>query len=291
MNDSDLTLRGLIDRTVARLAPLYGQGEAKAMTGIIVEEVLRLSAVDVALRKDTEISRFSADRVDAVVDRLLRWEPIQYVFGHARFYGGTVEVNDKVLIPRPETEELVDLVVRRWGRVSDLRVMDFCTGSGCIAVTLARVLPFASVTGVDISGEAFEVARRNAALQHVRVEWRQADVLALTPPAEPCLDIITANPPYVLDSERASMDANVLDYEPHLALFVPDADPLRFYGPICRYAAAALRPGGYLYMEINPIFADDVRRLMASSGLEDAVVLPDISGRMRIAEAKSPLQP
>lgn len=282
------TLKELSESIRLRLAPRYGRGEAGAMTKIIVEEMLHYSPVDAVLRKDNTISSFMCGKIEKVVDRLLAGEPIQYIFGKARFYGADIKVTPAVLIPRQETEELVDIIVKEQESRSDLRVLDLCTGSGCIAVTLARVLKFPMVEGVDISAEALAVASENAASAHVKVKWREADVLALPLPKSPVYDVIVSNPPYVLDSEKAGMDSNVLDHEPHLALFVPDSDPLRFYKPLARYSAAGLKPGGRLYLEINPLCADDIVTLLGSLGFKNIDCLLDMSGRRRFVTATSP---
>lgn len=282
------TLKELSGSIVQRLTPHYGAGEAEAMTRIIVEEMLHYSPVDAVLRKDNIISAFMCGKIDKVVDRLLVDEPIQYIFGKARFYGADIIVTPAVLIPRQETEELVDLIVGEQSGRQDLNVLDLCTGSGCIAVTLARVLKFATVEGADISKEALKVAADNASATRVKVKWLLSDVLSLPDDASHEYDIIVSNPPYVLESEKKSMDRNVLDHEPHLALFVPDDDPLRFYVPIARYAAVALKANGRLYLEINPLCADRVMNLLTSLNFKDVEARLDISGKRRFITATSP---
>lgn len=282
------TLKEVSESIRRRLAPHYGEGEASAMARIVVEELLHYDAVDAVLRKDTTISSFMCGKVDKVVDRLLDDEPIQYVFGKARFYGADIKVNPSVLIPRPETEELVDMIVKQWGDKTDLKVLDLCTGSGCIAVTLARVLKFAEVEGVDLSSEALEVAAENARDAHVKVAWSRMDVLKMTARDEAEYDIIVSNPPYVLESEKASMDRNVLCYEPGMALFVPDSDPLKFYKPISKFASKALKPSGQLFFEINPLCAAAVTDMLKKMGFNDIEVVPDMYGKRRFVTAFSP---
>ncbi|WP_300300297.1 peptide chain release factor N(5)-glutamine methyltransferase [uncultured Muribaculum sp.] len=290
MAERILSERATVGELAARLrdtlSPRYGGGEAQAMARIIMEESLRLAPVDVALRRDDDVLPESLLRIDGIVARLLRGEPIQYIYGHTQWYGGELKVTPDVLIPRPETAQMIDMVVDEWGDKRDLRVMDLCTGSGCIAVTLARVLPFADVDGVDISERALAVARDNAVLQHVRVDFRLADVLSMTPPPTPSYDIITCNPPYIPDRDAAGMDANVLDYEPHMALFVPDDDPMKFYRPVASYAAKALLPGGMLYVELDPAGADGVARCMRDAGLSDVATLRDFAGCVRFATGR-----
>ena len=280
------TVGELADRLRESLAARYGTGEGAALARVIMEESLRLRPVDVVLKRDEEVLPESLARINGIVVRLLRGEPIQYIYGHTQWYGAQLKVTPDVLIPRPETAQLVDMIVDRWGSRSDLRVMDLCTGSGCIAVTLARVLPFARVDAVDISAKALDVARENAALQHVKVGFECADVLKMAPPARPLYNIIVSNPPYIPQHDSTAMDANVLDYEPHMALFVPDDDTMEFYRPIAAYAAGALFPGGMLYVELDPAGAEDVARCMRDAGLVDVVTHRDFTGRVRFATAR-----
>lgn len=284
---ADISLHDAFAATRQSLTGHFSADEALALSRAVYAEVAGYSPVDIVLRKDTTISDFTRHRIDEVVKRLLADEPLQYIFGHTRFYGLDIIVSPDVLIPRPETEELVDIIVKEWSDRTDLQVLDLCTGSGCIAVALARGLKFPIVKGVDISEAAIDVARRNADALKVKVKFTVEDVLAMQPPKEPVYDIIVSNPPYVLDSEAKAMDANVLDYEPHLALFVPDDDPLRFYKAIGRYAAGALLPGGKLYLEINPLEVEPLCEMLRSFGLEDVHSVADMTGRQRFVIACS----
>ncbi|MCM1331697.1 MAG: peptide chain release factor N(5)-glutamine methyltransferase [Bacteroides sp.] len=284
---ADISLHDAFAATRQSLTGHFSADEALALSRAVYAEVAGYSPVDIVLRKDTTISDFTRHRIDEVVKRLLADEPLQYIFGHTRFYGLDIIVSPDVLIPRPETEELVDIIVKEWSDRTDLQVLDLCTGSGCIAVALARGLKFPIVKGVDISEAAIDVARRNADTLKVKVKFTVEDVLAMQPPKEPVYDIIVSNPPYVLDSEAKAMDANVLDYEPHLALFVPDDDPLRFYKAIGRYAAGALLPGGKLYLEINPLEVEPLCEMLRSFGLEDVHSVADMTGRQRFVIACS----
>ncbi|WP_289157453.1 peptide chain release factor N(5)-glutamine methyltransferase [uncultured Muribaculum sp.] len=284
---ADISLHEAFAATRHSLTGHFSADEALALSRAVYADVAGYSPVDIVLRKDTTISDFTRNRIDEVVKRLLADEPLQYILGHTRFYGIDIMVTPAVLIPRPETEELVDIIVKEWSDRTDLRVLDLCTGSGCIVLALARNLKFPVVEGVDISPEAIEVACGNADALKVKAVFKVEDVLGLTPPEEPFCDIIVSNPPYVLDSEAKSMDANVLDYEPHLALFVPDDDPLRFYKAIGRYAAGALLPGGKLYLEINPLEVEPLCEMLRSFGLEDVHSIADMTGRQRFVIAKS----
>lgn len=286
MAENDLTLHAVRDTMVSRLESKYSRDEARAIAHTIMAETLGVSQVDIALRKDREISPLTMDKINGMLDRIVdRDEPVQYVVGQTRFYGGDISVNLSVLIPRPETEELVDMIVDDMGSRSDLKVLDLCTGSGCIAVTLARVLKFASVDALDLSYDALEIARHNAGRQGVKVNFINADLLAWSAPHT--YDIIVSNPPYILDSERASMDSNVLDWEPEMALFVPDDDPLLFYRPIAMIASHCLNPHGKLYIEINPLCADALEQLLRQQGLTDVTIHRDMSGHRRFITANS----
>lgn len=253
----------------SRLAPI-GEGEARALERIIFEEVMLMRPVDVAVNPDRVLPPFIPAKVAAITDRLLNGEPIQYILGHARFCGLELTVTPDVLIPRPETEELVDIITRRYASRPDLRIMDLGTGSGAIAIALARALKFPQVTAVDISADALDVARRNAADNRVKINFVHADMLTLHPEGED-YDIVVSNPPYVMESERAAMERHVLDHEPPTALFVPDGDPTLFYDAILRNFHGHARA---FYFEINPLCA---------GRFTGAEIIKDTCGKNRFA--------
>ncbi len=283
-----ITLGALRRRLTAMLDGPLGHDEAEATVRAILEDGAGYSRLDTVLHDSRPLEPFTAERLTAMAQRVADGTPVQYVTGHARFYGLDFHVTPDVLIPRPETEGLVDRIVDAWASRSDLRVLDLCTGSGCIAIALARSLPFARVEAVDISAPALAVAEDNARRLSAKVAFSRADVLHLEAPAEPTYDIIVSNPPYIADSERADMDHRVLLHEPEQALFVPDADPMRFYMPIAQYAARALRPGGRLYFEINSLYAEQTADCLADAGLTDVRLDRDFCGRMRYASASRP---
>lgn len=249
-----MTVRDLRRAAVAALIPLYGRGEAEWMTRLTLESVTGWSRVDLLVDADKELGEVRVEAVKNIVARLLKHEPLQYILGYEDFMGLKIKVSSSVLIPRPETQELVNIIIDREAKASDLSVLDAGTGSGAIAVALSRNLRFARVMAIDNSDAALEVARSNAERLRTPVTFVNADMLSLASlPGEP-FDIIVSNPPYVLDSERAEMSANVLGHEPSVALFVPDSDPLRFYLALARYAAAGgLKSDGRLYFECNPL--------------------------------------
>ena len=228
------------------------------------------------------IERRVIQRIADLIARLRRHEPLQYVVGQALFHGHKFKVTPAVLIPRPETEQLVDLIIDE-NAGSDLRVLDMGTGSGCIAISLARALKFPQVDALDVSRDALEVARENAATLKVKVRFFESDMLAPQPAAR--YDIIVSNPPYVCWSEREAMEPNVKDYEPGQALFVPDNDPLLFYKAIAPYAAQSLERGGRLYLEINQRFGNEVKRLLEDCGFDEVRIIDDSFGNPRFAAA------
>ncbi|MBQ1736749.1 MAG: peptide chain release factor N(5)-glutamine methyltransferase [Muribaculaceae bacterium] len=266
------------------LSPVIEAGELQAMIRVICEDVFNYDQVDVALRQDHELPDFAPERIAEIIARLKRHEPLQYVVGSARFHGHRFKVTPAVLIPRPETEQLVDLIIDE-NPDADLKVLDMGTGSGCIAIALARALKFAQVDALDVSRDALAVARQNAALLKTPgVRFFESDMLASQPSA--CYDIIVSNPPYICWSERESMDRNVKDFEPGQALFVPDSDPLLYYKAIAHYASQSLEHGGKLYLEINQRFGNEVKHLLESCGLDDVRIIEDSFGHVRFAAAR-----
>ena len=280
-----MKLKEAIDQLNNGLAGLVESREAQAMIRIICEDVFNYDQVDMALRQESELPEFAQGRISDIIARLRRHEPLQYIIGSALFHGHRFKVNPAVLIPRPETEQLVDLIIDE-NPASDLRVLDMGTGSGCIAISLARALKFPTVDAFDISRDAVAVARENAALLKVKVRLFESDMLSPQPSAT--YDIIVSNPPYICWSEREAMDPNVKDYEPGQALFVPDNDPLLFYKAIAPYAARSLERGGRLYLEINRRFGNEVKRLLEDNGFNEVRIIDDAYGNPRFAAAIAP---
>jgi len=283
-----MTLREAILTMKKRLDGAYSDEEARAMIRVICEDVLQCDPVDVAMRIDQDVPSFAPARLDEITERLLKHEPIQYILGTARFHGHRFKVTPATLVPRPETEGLVDMIVDEWGEQTDVHVLDLGTGSGCIAISLARALRFAHVEAIDNSDAALAVARENARELHVTIDLDNADILNLGTPPTATLQVLVSNPPYVTMSERASIEPNVLNYEPAAALFVPDDDPLRYYKPIARYAALALVPEGRIYLEVNSKYATDVARLLTEAGLMAATTHVDSYGNLRYVTATQP---
>ena len=280
------------------LEDLYGRGEAKAVVRLLLEELFGLTLTDIVGGSVERLSPQQQEQLCSLSARLQQGEPVQYVLGRATFCGREFCVSPAVLIPRPETEELCRWVVddsRKAASPSEEHagsrptafapeVLDVGTGSGCIACTLAADINGATVTAWDISDAALQTAAGNARRLDVRLSLEKVDALSL-PTHHSRWDIIVSNPPYVCHNERGGMLRNVLDYEPQLALFVPDDDPLLFYRSITSYASLALRPGGRLYFEINPLFADQTAALVGEQGFSDVVLMNDPYGKQRFIRA------
>lgn len=267
------------------LVPRFGKGETEAMIRLIFHHLKGWNATDMVINSDKELSEYTRGKIDEILERVLKGEPIQYVTGEAYFYGMDLIVTPDVLIPRVETQELVDFIVKKYDGVSDLKILDIGTGSGCIAIALARNLPFVQVTGIDISEKALDVAKENGEKLKANVNWVKADVFNFSPAAD-SFDIIVSNPPYVMMSEQRGMEVNVLEHEPWVALFVPDDDPLRFYRRIAKMGIDALKDGGTLWFELNAQLADETAKLVKSLGYEDVTLGRDIAGKWRFIEAK-----
>lgn len=274
------------------LTKVYHEGEAKAIARMAYEERYGLTLSDIYLGKDTQLPVDGQAEMQEIAKRLLKGEPIQYVLGQADFCGRTFLVDRHVLIPRPETEELCRWIiseVRGWQlEKGDCPILDIGTGSGCIATTLAAELPQAQLTAWDVSAEALDVACENAERNHVSVRFEQVDVLNIpyTSSLTSQYSLIVSNPPYICNEEREMMEANVLDYEPHTALFVPDDDPLLFYRTIVRYGQSTLKDGGWLYFEINPLYAESLRDMLCAMRYFSIEIKTDQYGKQRMMRAQ-----
>lgn len=267
-----------------QLQECYASQEAGNLSRIVCCEIFGQRTVDYYLGKDITLSSKEEQELESILARLRDFEPIQYIQGEARFLGRTFRVAPGVLIPRPETEELVELMLREPPPAS--RILDIGTGSGCIAVSLAKELPEAQVTAWDVSEEALDIAIANGKALQASVRFERRDVLADLPCMPACYEAIVSNPPYVTETEKAEMERNVLDWEPSLALFVPDADPLRFYRRIALLGLEMLVPGGKLYFEINRAFGKEIVALLCNLGYRTARLQKDISHNDRFIIAE-----
>ena len=264
-----------------QLASAYPADEADALAWWIAEEVTGLSRTELQFGcKDTK----NFAHTQEIIERLLRFEPIQYIFGHTLWYGLDLKVTPATLIPRPETAELVEQISNLQSQISNapIRVLDIGTGSGCIGIALKKAHPDWHVTGIDISPEAIAVARENALRNHADVNFWVADIFS--DEIEKTFNLIVSNPPYICESEKKDMRPNVLDYEPSTALFVPDSDPLLFYRRIA--SLFSNRPPVTLFFEINESYAAEVAAMMADLGYTGIRITKDIYGKDRIIEGR-----
>lgn len=264
------------------LEPLYGNGEARAITDYVLDVCFGLSKADILCGAVEEMTAEKTAELNKIFGRLTEGEPVQYVLGRAEFCGRWFSVRPGVLIPRPETEELCAWITADSKASASPKVLDIGTGSGCIAITLQLDMPESKVTAWDISADALDVARENAQQLGANVNFVKQDALNAKPEGE--WDVIVSNPPYICEKEKKDMAVNVLEHEPHTALFVPDADPLLFYRAITRLAVQTLSKGGRLYFEINPIYADDTCRMMQAEGMTAVELRSDMYGKQRMAK-------
>ena len=271
------------------LTPLYDAGEAQAIVRTVLDVEYGMTLTDIICGKVNELSSDEERNLEEIITRLQNGEPVQYVLGEADFAGRTFHVEPGVLIPRPETAELCQWIEEE---VSSLeaddpkQILDICTGSGCIAITLGLNIPNSEVTGWDISEDALRIAQGNVEMLkagNVRIEYQDALML---PKAAEAADIIVSNPPYICEKEKADMEKNVLEHEPSIALFVSDEDPLKFYRAIAEYASSALKSEGALYFEINPIYEKETREMLEELGFKDIETKEDAFGKKRMMKAK-----
>lgn len=262
----------------------YPDSEIVSMAKLLLTRVFDMPAIELYAGKDNSFSVNERNRLDDILVRLQKYEPIQYIIGVEDFYGLTFEVDRNVLIPRPETEELVDWVIREnIGR--GMRILDIGTGSGCIAISLAKNLEEAEVVSWDVSEGALQVAARNCRRNNVEVRLEEKDVLQAIPSDEQ-FDVIVSNPPYITEKEKAEMEANVLDWEPGMALFVPDDDPLLFYRRIAELGRRMLAPQGRLYFEINREYGQQTTDMLKELGYRNIELKKDISQNDRMIKAE-----
>lgn len=267
---NSMTIKHYRDFFIQQLTPLYDAGEAESFFYLVLEAKHQLQRVDLALQADLAFSELELKIWSSILEQLKKEIPIQYILGVTHFYGLEFEVNSAVLIPRPETEELVDWIIQNSkskAQNSKLKILDIGTGSGCITVALAKNLPNAQVFALDVSEQALATAKTNAELNQVRIQFIHQSILE-TEDLGQQFDIIVSNPPYVRDLEKQEIKKNVLDNEPHLALFVEDNDALIFYRKIAQLAQKNLNPQGQLYFEINQYLGQEMLDLLQGMGFK-----------------------
>lgn len=269
---------------IEKLTPLYDSMEAESFFAITLEELKGWRRSDLAMNPDAELSSEEIEKWNTVVTQLETQKPIQYIFGKAHFYGLEFEVNENTLIPRPETEELVAWIIGDSQYKGQINLLDIGTGSGCIAVSLAKNLPDASVSAIDVSEGALATAKRNAEHNDTNVNFILQDILAAETLPQ-TYDVIVSNPPYVRNLEKEEIKENVLQYEPHLALFVDDNDALIFYRKIALLAKGQLSENGRLYFEINQYLGPETLQMLEDFGFTNVVLKKDIYGNDRMVGA------
>jgi release factor glutamine methyltransferase len=276
------------------LSSLYEEQEIDSFFYIILEKLHGLKRIDLALNSQKVMDGVHLKKWKNIVSELKKQRPIQYIFGETEFYGLRFLVNENTLIPRPETEELVELIIESTNyklRNTKLKVLDIGTGSGCIAISLAKHLATSEVFAIDVSEKALAVAKKNSELNDVKVNYINVDILKINdlkelathnPQLATQFDVIVSNPPYVRNLEKSEIKPNVLEYEPHLALFVEDTDALLFYRKIAELAHKNLNPNGKLYFEINQYLGNETIELVESFGFKNVKLIKDIYGNDRI---------
>lgn len=268
------------------LHDLYPEKEIEALVKQLLQRVCNQSRTDILMYKNREILLENRSEAMQILNRLQTGEPIQYIFGETEFYGSTFKVSPGVLIPRPETEELVDLTIKE-NKDLEQSILDIGTGSGCIAISLSKHLPLAYVEAWDISKDALDIAFQNNALNKTKVEFSQIDILNFSSKElSKRFDIIVSNPPYICEEEASTMHINVMNNEPHLALFVPNEDPLLFYRTIAGLGLEILSKRGKIYFEINERYGQQTVNMMTAIGYSNAKIIKDIFGKDRIVSAQ-----
>jgi release factor glutamine methyltransferase len=271
------------------LGPLYESTEAKALFSIAAEQVLALSPNKLRMQKDTDISFINMQKLLSILNDLQIGKPIQHILEEAHFYGSVFKVNEHVLIPRPETEELVDWMISDCNAqfsvnsIGKISILDIGTGSGCIPITLKKHLPNVEVSTLDVSADAIVVARQNALQIGVEINFIEADILKFK--SQEKFDIIVSNPPYIRDLEKTDMHNNVLVHEPHIALFVSDENPLVFYKAIADFAKTNLNSSGQLYFEINEYLGSEMVEMLKNKGFINIELRQDMQGKDRMVKA------
>ena len=279
------TIKDIRFHLAKELTGVYKETEIRTLADILIKTITGTTKLHELYDNDYLISAAEAEKIIQYSAELKSGKPVQYVVGQTYFYNCIIKVNSHTLIPRPETEELVDLIIKE-NQGYKGHIIDIGTGSGCIAVALAANIPTAALTGIDISEEAIKIAAENAVLNNVKISLMKGDIFDLDPERVSKAGIIVSNPPYVRNSEKADMAKNVLDYEPHLALFVTDSDPLIYYNAVLKLAEKVLLPGGLLYFEINEAMGRSLKELFVSYDYSDIKVISDINDKERIIKGR-----
>lgn len=277
-------MQGTIEFIKAELAPFYPESEIGSFVRLILEHTCKITYTDIIIQKSIQVKKEDSEKISQMVKRLQKQEPIQYILGETEFYGLNFIVSPVVLIPRPETEELVDWILKSYLKQHP-EILDIGTGSGCIPVSIKYNLPTSKVHAIDISTEAISIARKNAFQNNVKVNFERRDILNWGNYKWQEYDVIVSNPPYVRESEKAGINQNVLGYEPEDALFVEDSNPLVFYIAIAEFALEYLKKDGFLFFEINEALGKETVGLLETNGWKGIELKKDLSGKDRMIKA------
>jgi release factor glutamine methyltransferase len=280
-------IKDIVNHYTEKIIPIYGKEEASQLIWILTEHFFGVDRMKLARNPELRITESEMLTIHFAVKELSKNKPVQYITGESEFSGCRFQLNSDVLIPRPETEQMVQMIVNYVSNNQAVkRILDIGTGSGCIAVSLAKQLPYCEVFACDVSSSALELAASNAQLNEMEVNFFEFNLLDIIDTEElPVFDLMVSNPPYVTEKEKSQMHPNVLNYEPHLALFVPDDDPLLFYRQIALFAQKKLKSGGYMILEINEMYGDNLKILLESFRFSEIEVLKDFHGKNRFVSA------
>ncbi|OFX88336.1 MAG: protein-(glutamine-N5) methyltransferase, release factor-specific [Bacteroidetes bacterium GWF2_33_16] len=281
---SNYNIKEIILWIKSELKSTYPSTEIDAFINIIFHYILKFSRTQIILNEDQILSTKIIQEIDQIISELKVNKPIQYIIGQTEFYNLYFNINSGVLIPRPETEELVHWIINE-NHKAFYKILDIGTGSGCIAISLAKNMPASIVSAIDVSNEALSLARKNCVLNNVDIQLFYFNILQNNISINETYDIIVSNPPYVTESEKKFMNPNVIDYEPHLALFVPDNDPLKFYREIIKFAKSHLNQSGKIYFEINESFGPDIALLLEEENFSEIIIKKDINNKNRMIRA------
>ena len=272
----------MIKEITLQLVPQYSDSEARSIAILLMCNITGLSYTELLIHTPS-LNEEQEEELRKKIERVKKNEPLQYILGETTFYGRRFKCDQRALIPRPETEELIDWIINDVSNDGNIRILDIGCGSGCIAITLAKELKNSTVTALDISKEAISLTEENCKMNNCQVECINEDIFNFS---DTQYDIIVSNPPYICDYEAANMESNVIDYEPHLALFVPDNSPLKFYEKITEYAARNLRSRGKLYFEINRKYGKEMQLLLEKFGFINIELRKDISNNDRMIKGE-----
>ena len=272
----------MIKEITLQLVPQYSDSEARSIAILLMCKITGLSYTELLIHTPS-LNEEQEEELRKKIERVKKNEPLQYVLGETIFYGRRFKCDQRALIPRPETEELIDWIINDVSNDGNIRILDIGCGSGCIAITLSKEIKNSTVTALDISEEAISLTEENCKINNCQVECINDDIFNFS---DAQYDIIVSNPPYICDNEAANMESNVIDYEPHLALFVPDNSPLKFYEKITEYAARNLRSRGKLYFEINRKYGKEMQLLLEKFGFINIELRKDISNNDRMIKGE-----